>query len=272
MWKYLGAVVLLFGLAIYVSVQDKRAAEQHTKKATQRGNNVASAKTDENYTEENVADSEWNLPSWYGFFRWPNGVTVWAILLTLLAIAEQTKQTAKMVGPAARSAEAALLNAKAIIHSERPWVMVQVTTLPGENSAKSLFQISIFNYGKSPAHIVSCKGPIAEYRALADELPIPPNYGVWEWDKRFLAPNDSTPLRQSINPTQIKKEMAIKSLEDGTVMPEGQVVVYGLVEYTDGITDAPYRTAYSYRLQRVALSDMGGKLVIAGPRVYNEYS
>ena len=32
--------------------------------------------------------------SWYGFFRWPNGTTTWAIVLTLLAIAERTRETA----------------------------------------------------------------------------------------------------------------------------------------------------------------------------------
>jgi hypothetical protein len=95
MWKYGVALLLAFGLAIYISIQDKRAIQQSTQHAEHLNKDATIAKANGDHAEENVPDSPRNLPSWYGFFRWPNGTTVWAVILTLLAIAEQTAQTAR---------------------------------------------------------------------------------------------------------------------------------------------------------------------------------
>jgi len=65
MKKYIASFALIFALAVYVSVQDKHPVQDS-------------------------AHREWNAPSWYGFVRWPDGAATWAVLLTLLAIAEQT--------------------------------------------------------------------------------------------------------------------------------------------------------------------------------------
>lgn len=65
MTKYIASFALIFALAVYVSVQDKHPVQDS-------------------------AHREWNAPRWYGFVRWPDGAATWAVLLTLLAIAEQT--------------------------------------------------------------------------------------------------------------------------------------------------------------------------------------
>jgi hypothetical protein len=95
MLKYLAAFALILGLAVYIACQDERTAQQSAQNATHLGQNAVAAKADEQHPQENVGNPERHIPSWYGFFRWPNGTTTWAIILTLLAIAEQTKQTAK---------------------------------------------------------------------------------------------------------------------------------------------------------------------------------
>jgi hypothetical protein len=64
MLKYIAAFALLFALAVYVSVQDKHPLQD-------------------------PAQKEWNASRWYSFVRWPDGAATWAVLLTLLAIAEQ---------------------------------------------------------------------------------------------------------------------------------------------------------------------------------------
>jgi hypothetical protein len=92
MRKYFVAFAVIFALAIYISVQDKR---------------VPAARARENHAQEDVSDTQQDTPGWYGFFRWPNGTTAWAIILTLLAIAEQTTQTAR----AAQATEAAVTTA-----------------------------------------------------------------------------------------------------------------------------------------------------------------
>src|SRR5664279_5581796 len=102
------------------------------------------AKTDEYHPQENIQHAERHTPSWYGFFRWPSGTTTWAIILTLLAITEQTKQTAKAaeatqksaatmegqtgilkqsLAHAENSAKAANDSAQALVNSERAWIM-----------------------------------------------------------------------------------------------------------------------------------------------------
>jgi hypothetical protein len=93
MRKYLAAVMLLVGLTVYVSIKDEHAAEQSASPSASRSKDGIIAKNYTNDGEAEVPDAERNAPSWYGFFRWPNGTTVWAIILTLLAIAEQTKET-----------------------------------------------------------------------------------------------------------------------------------------------------------------------------------
>jgi hypothetical protein len=152
--------------------------------------------------------------------------------------------------------------------------MVQVEVLAGDNSAKSLFRLKVFNYGKSPAHVIACHGPKAEYRSPDEELPTPPNYGTWEWDKQFLAPRDSLPLRDPINPWELKMKSIGETIdaEDRAPKPGQILVIYGLLQYTDGVSERPYQTAFCYRLKRGLLSDMGGKLIRYGPRVYNEYT
>jgi hypothetical protein len=95
MLKYLAIFAVLLGLAIYVSAKDKQTAQDAAQKAAHQNSTVLSAKSNEDHAQEDIEDAERNLPSWYGFFRWPYGTTAWAIILTLFAIAEQTKHTAE---------------------------------------------------------------------------------------------------------------------------------------------------------------------------------
>jgi len=173
-----------------------------------------------------------------------------------------------------RAARAALRNTQALINSERPWIMVQVDVLEGGNAAKSLFRLKAFNYGKSPAHVIACDGPRAEYRSPDEELPTPPVYGSWEWDKQFLPPSDGLPIRDAINPWELKIKSIGETVDAESRAPKpGQIlVIYGLLRYTDGVSETPYQTSFCYRLKRDLPSDMGGKLVRYGPRVYNEYT
>jgi hypothetical protein len=99
MLKYIAGIVLVFGLAVYVSVQDKRSAQQAAQETTSADKGALSAEANENHPQQNASNSEGNAPSWYlylsPFFRWPDGPTTWVIVLTLLAIAEQAKESTK---------------------------------------------------------------------------------------------------------------------------------------------------------------------------------
>jgi hypothetical protein len=97
MLKYLAWLVLIFGLTVYVSIKDECTAQQTAQHSSQPDRAAISAKADENHADQNVCNAEWNPPRWYRlsspFFRWPEGTGAWAILLTLLAIVEQTSET-----------------------------------------------------------------------------------------------------------------------------------------------------------------------------------
>src|SRR5208283_613105 len=131
MLKYVFGFILVFSLAVYVAIQDEHTAQQSAQEGKQSSSPVVAAVPDSNHPQQNKPNPVRNLPSWYGFFRWPNGTTTWAILLTLLAIAEQTRllkeyvvATKDGVRAANKSADAALLNAQAVINSERAWIKV----------------------------------------------------------------------------------------------------------------------------------------------------
>lgn len=88
----LAAVIL--GLTVYVSVQNQRAAEQAVHQADQKPKAGAPSLGHEE-PQENTKNPQRNPPGWYRFFTWPDGMTTWAILLTLWAIAWQSNETKK---------------------------------------------------------------------------------------------------------------------------------------------------------------------------------
>jgi hypothetical protein len=95
----IAAVIL--GLTIYVAIQDQRATEQAPEQTAHQANAPVASGVGNEHPQENTKKPSRNLPSWYGFFTWPDGMTAWAILLTLLAVAWQANETR-------RAAEASL--------------------------------------------------------------------------------------------------------------------------------------------------------------------
>ena len=132
MLKYLAVVVVVFGLAFYISIQDERAAQKTAQETAEPAKGASPAKADENHPQQNIANPERNTPRWHRFFRWGDGTTTWIIVLTLLAIAEQVRESAKATQAMRESlphqkssADAALLNAKALVNSQRPWIAIR---------------------------------------------------------------------------------------------------------------------------------------------------
>jgi hypothetical protein len=285
MLKYWLGFALVFGLAIYVAIQDERAAQQSAQESQQSSKSAIPAVPDANHPQQNVSNTERNSPSWYGFFRWPSGTTTWAILLTLFVIAEQTrllgeyvKATKEGVEATHKSADAALLNVKAVIHAERPWVLMTVKRQDVDEPERAGvwgindFEFTIANYGKSPAHVFSVKGPQFDVVDRPDQnLPVPPSYEITDWEKVFLAPNEkeSIPIGHLDNPGKLKAKISEKSVNEGTGIKKGDLVAFGLIEYTDGISPKPYRTAFCLKYERGLA---GGQLIPCGPPVYNEYT
>ena len=119
MRKYVFAVVAVLGMAFFVASQDERAARDCADKAAQLTKGAFPAISDKEHSQENIEDTERYLPRWYGIFRWPTGTTTWAMILTLLAISEQTQQSRKAAQASAVSAKAALTQIELMVNKER---------------------------------------------------------------------------------------------------------------------------------------------------------
>jgi hypothetical protein len=162
MLKYLAILAVILGLAVYIARQDKRATDQAAQKAAELHNAAVTAKPDEQHPQENIPNPEWNSPSWYGFFRWPNGSTAWAIILTLMALADQTRH-------AARAADIAN---KTLISTLRPKLIVrkiaickgtQVPVMGIPDAEPWQVEFDIANIGTGIANVLDYKFLIERY-------------------------------------------------------------------------------------------------------------
>ncbi|HEY2470482.1 MAG TPA: hypothetical protein VGI45_21985 [Terracidiphilus sp.] len=98
MLKYAIGLALVLGCAFVIARRDEYAANQSAPPSAQSDKATVAAQQDENHPQKHVENTGWDSPSGHIFhaaFKWPEGITVWAIVLTLLAIAEQTSATHK---------------------------------------------------------------------------------------------------------------------------------------------------------------------------------
>ncbi len=102
MLKYLVILVVFLGFAFVIARHDEDAALKSAQEPASQGNPSVAGVPDKDHPQDHKNDTAWDSPSGHIFhsaFMWPEGITVWAIILTLLAIAEQTKHTAKQLRP-----------------------------------------------------------------------------------------------------------------------------------------------------------------------------
>lgn len=124
------SIIVVF-MTIFVAVQDERASEQRKHQSTnalKHSKDSVVAEPNKKQAEHDSYDPEWDLPRWYGFFRWPSGITTWAIILTLAALIEQTRHSAKAAEVALEQIKIA--NATLILQF-RPRITVREFVLQG---------------------------------------------------------------------------------------------------------------------------------------------
>jgi hypothetical protein len=102
---------------------------------------------------------------------------------TLKKIERQSRYSEAAAQAAADNAEAALLHAKALISSERPWVLV---TIVPSRSIENGFTVIATNRGRSPAQVISAA---EETRITIDEshLPAVPEYKPQDQESPFVS-------------------------------------------------------------------------------------
>jgi hypothetical protein len=121
-------------------------------------------------------------PHWYASPEW------WLLsvgILTCFVIGWQSVETRRAANAAQVSAEAARLNARAIINAERPWMLLDI-----ERGTPKTFSFRFTNYGRTPAEIVGFSF-VLDYEKSTDDLPSPPEYrdeGTVMASTRIVAP------------------------------------------------------------------------------------
>jgi hypothetical protein len=189
----------------------------------------------------------------------------------LKKIERQTAYAESAANAAAASAQAALLNAQAVVHSERPWILI---TVEPSRSTENSFTIMATNRGRTPARITAT----AEQAMIAvDEryLPIPPEYDKEEPKAPLvpiiLVPGESTAIK-SFCREDVKalcdSEERFRRIETW----EEKIYLYGNVVYMDLISasgNPAYETNWCcwYIHGR-----QNSGLVIAGSPEYNSHA
>ncbi len=237
------ASVFIVGLAVYVSIQDECAAQKAAQEAKQASKGAVSAVTDANHPQQNVPNTEWRAPCWYGFFRWPLGTTTWAIILTLLAIAEQTRQTAKAANATQSATE---LMGKNIILQFRPRLILrdialsegtQIPTVGIPDAKPWKVDFVLANTGGSPANLVNHSLAVTAF-----EKGLPPrlSYKPQQFTKtQRLETGENRELELSV---EIEQDIVPYFRMIGTTSPWdmshqkiGHVYFWGRFQYSDDL-------------------------------------
>lgn len=242
MRKYVAALALIFALAIYVAVQDQRSAAKSARHRTPPANGAVAVDSHKSNAQKDAENTDWQPPRWHGLFTWPDGITTWAIILTLLAIAEQAGESAKATQAVRDSiphqksaADAALQNAQAVINAERAWLDIDFV-----RTGKSEYEFRVTNYGKTPAFVI--------WRVLGrthwDE-------GIGEIPEGFKGTHAETKALNNVIRADSKPVNILTF--DVSAWPSGEqgqsVTYHGQVRYRD-IFDQVQRTEIVYSLQQ----------------------
>jgi hypothetical protein len=245
MWKYLVILSVIGALAVYVAIQDQRSATKSTEQSTAPSKAVVAPEAHNDHPKSDTENTKRNSPRWYRLFAWPEGITTWAIILTLLAVAEQARESAKATRAVRDSlphqqqaAEAALLNAQAVIHAERPWMVIEHKGYHSQGRGTYVFKIEAVNYGKSPAMIDICTDPIIKACIFPDkELPLPyPAPGSLLLNPKILTPGKRMDIT-IFDPDSIDNETKRAIFRTENQGSEAsKIVIFGELVYGDGIS------------------------------------
>lgn len=120
MRKYFLGFVFLLAISVFVTSQYQEYTHNSAAQS-EDGTSATVTSPDSPQAKSDGKDSKWYTPSWnlaYKVFGWPEGITVWALFLTLMVIGEQTRETAK-------AATATENTVKLMMSSSTQWVELE---------------------------------------------------------------------------------------------------------------------------------------------------
>jgi hypothetical protein len=196
----------------------------------------------------------------------------YAGIMMALSILKKIERQGKYVETAAQaaadSAQAALLHSQAILHAERPWVLISVTASP---SVENGFTVMATNRGRSPARLT---GMANETRIAVNEAQMPgiPEFGPEDPEMPavsiILLPGEVTSIK-SFCRDDVKglcdSEEKLRRIENW----EERIFLYGKITYKDLLAPpdaAAHQTGWCCRYIH---GRQKSGLVIAGTQEYN---
>jgi hypothetical protein len=163
-WKYIVTVVAIIGFSVYVSHEEQKNRDQYEQKCAQLNARPATPAAHNEDCDKGADNAARHLPRWYRMFGWPEGITAWAILLTLFAIAEQTSATKDATSAAYRSLVFAQAQFELMKEKDRAKLDVSVDQndlevgVEGENLLHLTSTLLVRNVGESKAFINVIRG------------------------------------------------------------------------------------------------------------------
>jgi hypothetical protein len=162
MLKYLAILCLLLAFAIpavplHNQPTGKRCSSQSSKDAQQPPPPAEAPVPDNQTAAYHQQESKEQPEGWHKFVAWPEGITAWLIMLTLVAIVWQAYETRKAAEATRESADATRVQAeisrKAFISQFRPKVSVRGMWFIEKDGALTI-EIWLANTGGTTAHII----------------------------------------------------------------------------------------------------------------------
>jgi len=189
-------------------------------------------------------------------------------LSTLKKIERQTKYGEAAATAAAESAQAALIHAQAILHAERPWVLVTVTPSP---SIENGFTVIATNRGRSPARVI---GIANETRMAVGEAQLPgiPEYSPVDPEMPavsiILLPGEFTSIRNFCRDDVrglCESEGKFRRIENW----EERIFLYGKIDYKNLMAPPDEPASETRWCCRYIHGRQKSGLVMAGTQEYN---
>lgn len=262
--------VLLALAPIAVSKQQQASREKHEQRRQQNASqsDEPSVSITNNATSRYYEhDNEDKPQGWYKFVAWPEGITAWAIMLTLAAIVWQAIETRRSVEAAA--------------NAQRSWLVTIGVDKPDLQQAwlnKATIHFKII--GSSPLRMLEANLRYARVASRPDgpnKEPDLPEIPVYE-NLHDLAeipsmghvhtPEDEISVSILLKSIFLKPE-DVKAIEDG----EQFLCVYGFVRYRDASAAKKRReTRFCFIYgNRGVLGQKGADgFVVGGPPAYND--
>jgi hypothetical protein len=218
---------------------------------------------------QKAKSGEYDPPWWHVFFAWPEGITALLIMLTLAAIIWQAWETRKAAEAGLESARAALLSAHASVNAERAQLLFIVKKI-SLRMGRAEFEIWVKNFGRTPARLIGWRAPQEVHTADPKSLPVPPVYdGNYALENYLISEGEI--LVAVFGPSEsihAAKRMEVARTQN-VAFNNVDSVIYGQVEYLDGITHDRQTSRYCFRVERRPFRNIGGSIEPCGPPEYN---